>query len=541
MITKSLVNNNEYLRNVATLSVYNDAYRRGKALVTDDEYDEIYEAVQVYEAQHPEEVEPLSPTQSCGDTPIEGAGKIAHSQMFSMTKIKTKDDIRLFFDRCRAATGKNLVGINMEDKIDGLAMSLTYQDGKFMSASLRGDDGLMGDDVTEQAKHIKGIPMEFKRACACYLRIGKVEIRGEAYVSKPLLQRYNESVDVAHRMSDERSMAVGAVRSQDPSVCSKRGVEFRAYYIIFEDESDFIYQVSVLEQLKKAGFRVPYSMVAFGVKGIVRRLDEFRVRQQKSAIPTDGVVLKINNREYWSKMGCVGKYPKWGCAYKFDTNSAVTHLLDIEWNVSPKGKLCPKAIFEPVRLYGRNNDCATLHSARWVEEAFPGKYHVEDTLTTTLANMIIPKVVGVVHDGQGKELAIPKVCPLCGELLYRDGADYFCKNDSCQCFDRKETNGMVSQQKKDVQPNTVLLPSEVNTIALLGKNVVVSGSFAPGVKDELKSLVMKAGGNLRSSVNAKTSYLVCGDTGVGSCKLEQAQKFGVRCISKDEFVSLICK
>ena len=395
--------------------------------VSDAEYDMLTRELIELEEKHPEFYDPLSPTQRVGGTVLEGFNKVAHSRpMLSMGDVFSYDELR---EWCRGV--ENSVGpvtYSVENKIDGLAMSLLYRDGRFQQAVTRGD-GEIGEDVTENVKTIRSIPMEIEYA-------GELEVRGEVYMPISSFNALNakQQAEGKQLFANPRNAAAGSIRQLDTKVAASRNLEAYWYYVPDAMNHGFRSHSESLDWIHSLGFRTNRNNRLFhNVEEIIKYIDETAEIRDSLPFAIDGMVIKVDDIATEERLGYTIKTPKWEIAYKFPAEQAITKLLDIVLTVGRTGKITPNAVLEPVRLAGTQVSAATLHNEDMIKDK---DIRIGDDVVIHKAGDIIPEVIRPLadhRDGTQVPYIFPEVCPVCGSPLHRfeDEAAHYCINADC--------------------------------------------------------------------------------------------------------------
>ncbi len=396
--------------------------------VSDYEYDLLIEELKQLESAHPEYYDVNSPTNRVGGYVAKSFEKVVHTKnMLSLANSYNKEDIMEFNQRIVDEVGP--VEYVVELKIDGLAMSVQYANGKFIRAVTRGD-GKVGEDVTNNVRTIKSIPMEIS-----YL--GELDVRGEVYMPKSSFEKLNKqrSENGETLFANCRNAASGSIRQLDSSVASKRGLQAFWYHLPDAFDMGIKTHQNALQFLSQQGFRVNEE------RRICKNIDEVwdfikLIEAKRDSLPydIDGMVIKVNDLQLQRQLGFTVKYPKWALAYKFPAALVTTKVEDILCSVGRTGKVTPNAKLTPVTIAQTSVSYATLHNEDFIIER---DIRVSDYVVVHKAGDIIPEVVKVVmekRNPESKKYQFPKVCPVCNTLLHRsiDEADYYCQNIECK-------------------------------------------------------------------------------------------------------------
>ena len=400
---------------VDTLNSYAKAYYvDDDPLVPDAEYDRLYNELLVIEQGHPEIVRDDSPSKRIGGTALTSFESAPHRvPLMSMGDIFNDSELIEFNARLTDSLGIDTIEYCAEPKLDGLAVSLIYKDGVLVRGATRGD-GHVGEDITENVKTIKAIPLKLTGDnIPSYL-----DVRGEVIMTRDGFEKWNENARVngGKVFANPRNAAAGSLRQLDPKVTAKRPLSFYAYYVgecegyTLPDD-----QYHCLLELKKFSIPVnPNIRCVNGLKGLQEFYKDILSRRGELNYDIDGVVLKVNSLRSQESLGFTAKVPRWAIAYKFPPEEMMTKLLDVEFQVGRTGAITPVAKLEPVYVGGATVQSATLHNADEIERL---GIKIGDTVIVRRAGDVIPQVSGVVvskRDGTQKDVVFPKVCPVCG-------------------------------------------------------------------------------------------------------------------------------
>jgi DNA ligase (NAD+) len=394
--------------------------------ITDADYDKLFRELQDIEAKHPELKTALSPTARVGGGLLPEFKKITHKQaMLSLANAFSPDEFTAFTTRISKAVGD--VEFACEPKLDGLAISLFYKNGALQYAATRGD-GRVGEDVTENIKTIKSIPL--------HLRGGNVpaeiEVRGEVYMPLAGFNAMNDQLRAARKkeFANPRNAAAGSLRQLDSKITASRPLSFYAYALGYSNGlPDLPTHTKTLSYLAKLGFAVPeINQLAANSADCMRFYDKVLAMRDKLAYEIDGVVFKVNNLAKQAELGFVSRAPRWAIAFKFPAQEQTTKLLAIDFQVGRTGAITPVAKLEPVGVGGVIVSSATLHNMDEVERK---DVRVGDTVIVRRAGDVIPEVVSVVLSKRPADTVVPQLphqCPACGANIIRqdDVAAAYC-------------------------------------------------------------------------------------------------------------------
>ena len=418
----------EKLKNLLRKWEY-EYYVLNNPTVSDEEYDITLRQLIELETKYPQFLTSDSPSQRVGGTASTKLKKYQHkTKMMSLANAFSADEMRKFDSDIKKAIGQNAkIVYCVEPKIDGLSMSLIYQDGKLISGATRGD-GLIGEDVTPNVKTIKSIPLmiDFQ---------DDIEIRGEVFLTKKNFEKINEAIeDEEKKFANPRNAASGSLRQLDPKITAKRNLTMFCYQIPNEAQYGLTNQSEVIEFLKKNKFNVaPGIKICNGIEEVINVINSWTDQRNDLEFPIDGVVIKVNNFADHEKIGYTSKFPKWAIAYKFPPNVVETKLVNITTTVGRTGRINYVANLAPVLLDGSTISAATLHNAEYIAAK---DIRIGDTVKIFKAGEIIPKVIGPnlkLRPNDTKPYVSPLNCPICGSKLEKvEGeVDQYCVNIDC--------------------------------------------------------------------------------------------------------------
>lgn len=401
-------------------------YTLDRPTIEDSEYDRLFRELQDLEAEHPEMYDPDSPTQRVGGQVLSEFTKITHARpMLSLGDVFSYDELRQW--------SKKITDIypdleySVEYKIDGLAISLVYEDGLLKQAVTRGD-GVVGEDVTNNIKTIISIPMSIP-----YRQ--RYEIRGEVYMPKSAFNRVNRQrlADGEEEFANPRNAAAGSIRQLDSKICASRGLDGFWYHVPNDVNSNTHF--GSLTYAKSLGFVVnEHTRLFNNIDDVIEYIDEALTIRYELPYEIDGMVIKVNSYDLQNKLGFTSRIPKWAIAYKFPAEEVRTKVEDIFITVGRTGKCTPNAKLTPVKIAGTTVSYATLHN----EDNIADKdIRIGDTVIVRKAGDIIPEVVRVIkenRDASQIKYTFPSRCPVCDGRLYRhqDEAAHFCINTECK-------------------------------------------------------------------------------------------------------------
>ena len=396
--------------------------------ITDAEYDALMRRLQGLEAEHPELITPDSPTQRVGGKPREGFVKVPHSSpMLSLDNALNEEEMREFDRRVRDLLRGEPFEYVAELKLDGLSMAVQFRKGQFAQAVTRGD-GLVGEDVTENARTIRSMPLNVKTD------LRALEARGEVIMPRKSFDKLNAEREQQQLslFANPRNAAAGALRALDPNVTAARQLEYFAYFLLAEGRFYYTSHWDSLEALKAMGFKVnPYRKRCSGLDDLLEFYRHWETKRESLPYEIDGVVVKVDSVKQQQSLGWTAKAPRWAIAFKFAAHQAETSIEDIQVNVGRTGALTPVAFLKPVSIGGVTVARASLHNEDEI-----GRLSVEigDRVLVERSGDVIPKVVRVVSQGsERRPFRMPKNCPVCGgEIVREEGeAASRCINTNC--------------------------------------------------------------------------------------------------------------
>jgi len=388
--------------------------------ISDEEYDVLIEKLRKLEQQHPALMTTDSPTQRVGGRPAEGFPEFVHRRpMLSLDNSYNIDELRAFDARCRKLAGERRIEYVAELKIDGLSLSIHYDNGVFVRGVTRGD-GTRGEDVTSNVRTIRSIPLKLrgdaKRVAA------EIEVRGEAYLSRKVFEKINrEREDEGEaRFANPRNAAAGTLRQLDPSITARRRLGMFAYDVLAGERKAFDTHWEALNWLETAGLRVNTNRaLCDSIEGVIEFCNEMETKREELDYEIDGVVVKINSTAMQEDFGATGKAPRWAIAYKYPARQATTRVNDIIVSVGRTGALTPVAMLEPVPLGGVTVSRSTLHNEDEIKRL---GLKIGDWVLIERGGDVIPKVLKVIESkrtGKEKPFKMPTQCPVCGGRVSR--------------------------------------------------------------------------------------------------------------------------
>jgi DNA ligase (NAD+) len=421
--------------------------------ITDREYDKLLDELKKIEAEHPELVIPESPTQRVGGEPIGSFATVTHRQpMLSIDNTYSSDELREFDRRMRKVLGQEPVTYVVELKIDGVAISLTYERGLFTVGATRGD-GQTGDDVTHNLKTIGELPLRLRSKKPPAL----LEARGEVYLARAELARINrERQDKGlEPYANPRNLAAGTLKLLDPRLSAERRLRLFTYALGESEGLDVDTHLQSLDLLREYGFPVNEHIQAFeSMDGVIEYCNSWATRRNDLPYETDGMVIKVNDFDQRRRLGTTSKFPRWVVAFKFAAEQAITRLARVQLMVGKSGVLTPRAHLDPpVRLAGTTVRHASLHNADYIKSK---DIRVGDIVVVEKAGEIIPYIVRsepTARTGTEKVFHFPKTCPVCGSPVEKDkeGPFYRCTSTDCVGRLRRQLEFFAKRSAMDIE------------------------------------------------------------------------------------------
>ena len=423
-------------------------YVEDNPTVSDYEYDMLLRELKQIEAEHPEWITPDSPTQRVGGKVVDGFQKVTHTvPMQSLNDVFSKEEVLSFGHKIKEEYPD--AEFVTELKIDGLSVSLEYENGIFVRGSTRGD-GVVGEDVTENLRTVRSIPLKLRRP------IPYIEVRGEVYMSKENFLRLNKRLEEEEEKTfqNPRNAAAGSLRQHDSSVCASRGLDILVFNIQRMEGETVQTHSEGFELLRELGFCVsPERRISNTIEEVYN--DILRLGEMRGELPfdIDGAVVKVNDLSLREQIGTTSKFPKWAVAFKYPPEQKETKLLDIVIQVGRTGVLTPNAVLEPVRLAGTTVSRATLHNIDNITEK---DIRIGDMVLVQKAGDIIPEVLGSVKEKRtGNETLyhMPDTCPVCGGKTVREEGEAAvrCVNASCPAQLARSIIHFVSRDAMDIE------------------------------------------------------------------------------------------
>ena len=423
-------------------------YVQDQPSVEDFVYDKKYQELVEIETEYPDLITPESPTQRVGGKVLEGFEKVVHDiPLYSLNDVFSKEELIAFDERVKKALG-HPVSYCCELKIDGLSISLKYENGAFVQGATRGD-GTVGENITENLKTVKSIPLRLKEPLS-------IEVRGECYMPKSSFVKLNQQREEEGKevFANPRNAAAGSLRQLDTRIAAKRNLSTFLYTLADFGPLESTTQDHALNEMSRLGFRTnPEHRVCDTIDEVWDYIETFHETRDQLPYEIDGIVIKVNEFELQDELGFTVKAPRWATAYKFPPEEAQTTLLDIDWTIGRTGVLTPTAIMEPVRLAGTTVGRASLHNSDYIEKK---DIRLQDTILVYKAGDIIPEVAQVILEkrpADSKPYPVPTHCPICdSELVHLDEEVALrCINPKCPAQIKEGLSHFVSRNAMNIE------------------------------------------------------------------------------------------
>ena len=424
-------------------------------LISDAEYDHLFRRLLDLEKQHPELAAPDSPTQRVGAPPLEKFATVRHTlPMLSLNNANNQEEMEEFEERIRRfLKSSQPIEYVVEPKIDGVAVELVYDQGRFVVGSTRGD-GINGEDITLNLKTIRSIPLTLHRESKRFPQ--RLEVRGEVFLSRTAFQRLNREREEEGQpvFANPRNAAAGSLKQLDSTITAKRPLDIFCHGMGEGTGASFTTHEQFLHALKEWGLKpVSHIRICHSLKEIFAYHQEMEGRRDQLPYEIDGLVIKVNSLELQRRLGEIARSPRWAAAYKFKPRQATTRIIDIQAQVGRTGTLTPVASLEPVPVGGVTVKSASLHNMDEVERK---DIRVGDTVVVERAGDVIPYVVQVVEEkrsGREKKFAMPERCPVCGSAVYREEGEvaYRCVGLSCPAKLKESLKFFGSRGAMDIE------------------------------------------------------------------------------------------
>ena len=421
-------------------------YVLDKPTMSDFDYDHKLRRLEELEAAHPETVTPDSPTRRVGGQPLDAFTQVRHQvPLESLQDVFDFQELEAFDQRVKGVVPQ--AEYVVEPKVDGLSVALEYEDGLFVRGATRGD-GQVGEDVTENLRTVRSIPLKISDAPP------RLIVRGEVYMPKKVFHALNEERERRGEalFANPRNAAAGSLRQLDPKVAASRRLDIAVFNIQWPQE-EFSTHLETLDYLRNKGFKVIPHYSCAQVSQATERITEIGETRETFPFDIDGAVVKVNNLSQRAALGSTAKFPRWAAAYKYPPEVKPAQVVDIVIQVGRTGVLTPKAVLTPVRLAGTTVTNATLHNQDFISEK---DIRIGDTVLVRKAGEIIPEVLSVVEDKRPEGTQpwfLPKTCPVCGAPVERDedGAHTRCTGAECPAQLLRNLAHFASRDAMDIE------------------------------------------------------------------------------------------
>ena len=422
-------------------------YVLDRPTMSDYDYDHQLRRLEELEAAHPEAVTPDSPTQRVGGQALESFTQVVHKvPLESLQDVFDYDELRQFDQRVRGAVPE--AAYDVEPKVDGLSVALEYQDGLFVRGATRGD-GQVGEDVTENLRTVRSIPLRIPDAP------GQLIVRGEVYMPKKVFHALNEEREKRGEalFANPRNAAAGSLRQLDPKIAAQRRLDIAVFNVQWAEGETFRTHFETLDYLQSKGFKVIPHYTAATIEEAVSHVADIGEHRDSFPFDIDGAVIKVNDLAQREQLGSTAKFPRWAAAYKYPPEVKPSKVVDIVIQVGRTGVLTPKAVLEPVRLAGTTVTNATLHNQDFIAEK---DVRIGDTVLVRKAGEIIPEILSVVREQRPEgtvPYVFPETCPVCGAPVERDedGAHIRCTGAECPAQLLRNLAHFASRDAMDIE------------------------------------------------------------------------------------------
>jgi len=431
------------------LERHNRLYYAGTPEISDYDFDQMLRRLEALEQEHGD-FDPNSPTQRVGGAPIESFPTVIHEPpMLSIENAYTLEELSEWHERVLRGIGRESVEYEAELKIDGVSISLLYENGELTRGATRGD-GARGDDVTPNVRTVRVLPLKIDK------KVKRLEVRGEIYISKRDFAKLNEAIEEAGHepLANPRNAAAGSLRQKDPKLVAQRRLSAYLYHVVAVDGRQVDSQWSAYELLEKLGLPVnPGRKLCASLDEVIAFIEHWREHRHDLDFDIDGIVVKVNRREEQLELGATSKAPRWVIAFKYPPEAAQTIVRNINLYVGRTGTVTPVAEFDPVHIGGTKVVNASLHN---FDEVARKDIRVGDSIVVEKGGDIIPKVVDVLVDKRpaGTEPVLPpENCPVCGEPLHRfeDEVAIRCINQGCPAIVLQSITHFASRKAMDIE------------------------------------------------------------------------------------------
>ena len=472
-------------------------------LVSDADYDRLFRRLVELERQYPEFASPDSPTQKVGAPPLEKFGTVQHTlPMLSLNNASDREEMAEFEERIRRflkSTGP--IEYAAEPKIDGVAVELVYEEGRFVVGSTRGD-GIHGEDITVNLRTIRSIPLTLRSEKRRPPE--RLEVRGEVFLSRKAFQQMNREREEAGQpvFANPRNAAAGSLKQLDSTITAKRSLDIFCHGAGAVTGVSFASHLEFLQAMKDWGLKpVPFARVCQGMEEVLRQREEMEARRDDLPYEIDGLVVKINSTELQRRLGTIARSPRWAIAYKFKPRQATTRILDIQPQVGRTGTLTPVASLQPVPIGGVVVKSASLHN---MDEIARKDIRIGDTVVVERAGDVIPYVVQVLtgnRTGTERHFVMPNRCPVCGAAVFREEGEaaYRCIGISCPAQLKESLKFFGSRGAMDIEGLGDKLIDQLVELGLV-KDIADLYSLKKEELAELERMAEKSAENLLNAL-----------------------------------------
>lgn len=484
-------------------------YVNDAPVISDYDYDMLMVRLIKLEEEHPELVTPTSPTQRVGGKALSQFTPVHHQvPLESLSDVFSFDELRAFGERMEQALGNDRQ-FCVEPKIDGLSMSLEYENGYFVRGATRGD-GVTGEDVTENLRTVRSLPMHLVDAPEYLI------VRGEVYMSKAVFNELNAEREINGEalLANPRNAAAGSIRQLDPKVAASRKLDIVCFNMQYTDGEPYMTHSETLDAMKHMGFPiVPYKLCGT-IGECCERIEQIGQERGDFAYDIDGAVIKINSLSQREALGSTAKFPRWAVAYKYPPEKKESRVVDIVVQVGRTGVLTPKAVIEPVRLAGTTVSNATLHNQDNIDRL---DIRIGDTVLVQKAGEIIPEVLSVNKDKRSEGTVpykMPELCPECGAPVVRDadGAALRCTSPECPAQRLRNLAHFASREAMDIEGLGISVCQSLISSGLVGSPAELYSLDVQSVA-QLDRMGEKSAENLINAIekskNAGLARLLC--------------------------------
>ena len=478
-------------------------------VISDYEYDMLMQQLKALEAEHPELVTPDSPTQRVGGQALSKFEQVRHQvPLESLTDVFSLDELYAFGERMDSLIPA-VHSYSVEPKIDGLSMSLEYENGVFVRGATRGD-GLVGENVTENLRTVRSLPLRIENAPE------RLIVRGEVYMSKAVFRELNEQREINGEslLANPRNAAAGSMRQLDPKIAASRKLDIICFNMQYSSDGAYTSHAQTLDAMKAMGFPVvPYQHYD-SIRDCVARIEWLGEHRDELPYDMDGAVIKIDSLPQREALGSTAKAPRWAVAFKYPPEKKESKVLDVVVQVGRTGVLTPKVIVEPVRLAGTTVSAATLHNQDNIDRL---DLRIGDTVLLQKAGEIIPEVLSVnlaKRPDWAVPFVMPSVCPECGSPVLRDedGAALRCTSPECPAQRLRNIAHFASREAMDIEGLGISVCESLINAGLVRSAADLYYLEAPQIA-QLDRLGEKSAANLMAAIEnskqAGLSRLVC--------------------------------